>query len=297
MTVCLVAACTRSSDTMRPAPDPSTRPLPSTTSSAPAPPPQPDVTRVRGDIEGSIRLGSRRVVAGEPIVAMVEVKPLKSPLPVFVGGDQRNEAYYPMRLTVKAFDDHGAVVCDLVDKPAIPSFGGIGSEHTIKLGDTFRETAVLNPVCPALATPGDYRLVLHRRLAPGTLTIVKPGTTIPLSCDVYPVHEGPLPKGNEPGCGPLMDALPSVTSEIMLHVDPFDAEAVRGATKARLDEAVLPTIDETARSRIAIYVCDWLSCACPPAPFGAPRLDADLLGALPSSLPKTFPAACRTGKP
>jgi hypothetical protein len=294
----LGAACTKSSETVRPTADPSTKPLPPSPSTSPKLPPSPDVTRIVGDLEGTLSLRSHRVVVGEPIVANVDVRPLKSALKVFVGGDQRNEAAYPMRIALKAFDDKGAVVCDLVDKPAIPSFGGIGSEQTVKVGETFHETAVLDAVCPAFATPGDYRVILHRRFAPGGLTVTKPGSTIPLSCDYYPVHEGPIPAGYEPKCTPLMDALPSITSEIMLHVAPFDAAAVRLATEARLHEASAATpIDEVARSRVSVWICGWVSCACPASPPGLPLADKDVVGAIPAALPKTFPRACRTAPP
>src|SRR5205814_1959314 len=89
----------------------------------------------------------------------------RGPLRVYVGGDQRNQAGYPTRLALQAFDDKGAVVCDSVASPALPNFGGIGSEWKLEAGETFRETAVLNPMCPALATPGEYRLLLHRRIS------------------------------------------------------------------------------------------------------------------------------------
>jgi hypothetical protein len=301
--VAIGVACSRPSS-VQPAPDPSSKPLPPpktkpTTASLPD-----DVVRTHGDIEGKISLRSRTVVVGEPIVAMVEARSTKGPLKVFVGGDQRNSAGYPTRLALRALDAQGGVVCDSVDAPALPNFGGIGAEQTVPQTETWTEGAVLNPMCPGLAKPGKYSLNLHRRIAHDGMLTTKPGSAVPLSCDFYPVHEGPMPKGWEPACSAQMDALPWITTETTVVVEPFDAARLRVATEARLHEAAPPTAppawvgaDSEARWRIDIYVCEWLACGCPKVTGGDGHSDAQLLSALPSSLPKSFPDLCPASGP
>jgi hypothetical protein len=163
------------------------------------------------------------------------------------------------------------------------SFGGIGSDWTLKEGETFREGLVLGPACSALAKPGDYRVTLHRRLAFGSMTTKTPGSTVPTSCDVHPLHENGLPPGILAGCLKQLEDLPSVTTELSLHVDPFDAARLRKAVEARLSESTA----DVAHERVKIYACSWLACACPPSPT-----DADVLAALPASLPPKFPRSC-----
>jgi hypothetical protein len=261
-------------------PDPSTRPVPS---SPPSPTTPPDVTRLRGPIAGGYTLASARVVVGEPIVAKLALHSTKGPITIFVGGDQRNEANYPMRVGISVTDASGAVVCDSVDAPEIMSFGGIGSDQTFKEGETFFEGAVLNPACKAFAKPGDYRVTLHRRLAFMSMTVTLPGSTVPTSCDVHPVHENDLPKGLPAGCSKQLEDLPAVTSVLSLHVDPFDAAKLRAAFAARLSESTTGVL----QSRILLYGCGFVACACPKG-----ASDADLLAALPSSLPPKFPRSC-----
>ncbi|MGZ3419928.1 MAG: hypothetical protein ACXVEE_18780 [Polyangiales bacterium] len=280
----VLVACKHASS-VAPLPDPSTTPLPPP--SVP-PPKKPDVTRVRGAIEGRYTLSSARVVVGEPIVAKLEVKSTKGPLTLFVGGDQRNEANYPMRVGITVTDANGAVVCDSVDKPELLSFGGIGSDQTFKEGETFVEGAVLDPMCAALAKPGDYRITLHRRLASGSMTILPPAAKVPTSCDVHPVHETAIPAGLPPGCVKQLEDLPSVTTELSLHVDPFDAAKLRASVAARLAESK----QDVLHSRIVIWACDWLACSCPKSPS-----DADVLASLPNTLPPKFPLSCRAAAP
>ncbi|MBI2388147.1 MAG: hypothetical protein HYV09_00910 [Deltaproteobacteria bacterium] len=264
-------------------PDP-TPPSPSPAPPSPAPKPAP-AHRVRGDLDGRFGLASDRVVVGEPIVVELAARPTKAPLTVFVGGDMRNVANYPLRFGVRAWDASGALVCDLVDKPPFPSFGGMGSDRVIPVGDTFRERVVLNPACPALATPGSYRVSVHRRFTTMAMTITKPGSPVPLSCDVVPIHEDPLPSWLDPGCAKLLAGAPSVTSDLRINVAPYDAKAARAATEARLREA--PT-DEILRHRIERHLCGFVTCSCPKSPLSA----ADLVSAIPAAPAKTFPGAC-----
>ena len=51
---------------------------------------------------------------------------------------------------LRAIDAKGGVVCDTVDAPVIPNFGGLGSERALAEGEPFLEPAVLNPMCPGL---------------------------------------------------------------------------------------------------------------------------------------------------
>lgn len=262
---------------------------PDPTPPAPAPPAPPSkpapVHRVRGDLDGRFTLASDRVVVGEPIVVELEARPTKAPLTVFVGGDMRNLANYPLRYGVRAWDAAGALVCDLVDKPPFPSFGGMGGEQVIVVGDAFRERVVLNPACPALATPGSYRVSVHRRFTTLKMTVTKPGSAYPLSCDVVPIHEDPLPAGLDAGCVKLLAGAPSVTSDFWITVAPFDAKAVRAATEARLHEAPK---DEILRHRLERHVCSFLTCSCPKSPLSA----ADLVATIPAAPAKSFPGAC-----
>jgi len=265
------------------------------TSTAPAD--LPPTTRVRGDIDGRFSARRTHVVVGEPVVIDLELRSTRGSLTFSVGGDQRNMATFPTRIAVKAIDVHGAVVCDSVARPALVSFGGPQGGTTLAPGATFRQTFVLNPMCPTLGSPGDLHVTLHRRLTFAGLTLPKPGTRPPRPCDVFPVHEGPLPPSRLPegygACEKTMEEAPSITTELDLHVAPFDAAALREATEARLREAGAETPrDDLARYSIAAWVCAWLVCGCDfPKPQG--RLeDADVLAVLPAQLPATFPEYC-----
>jgi hypothetical protein len=198
---------------------------------------------------------------------------------------------------VKATDAGGAAVCDSVAKPAFPTFGGVVGDQTFAQGEPYRESFVLNPVCPSLGSPGDLHVTLHRRVSRMGMHTPQPGSTTPLSCDIHPIHEGPLRERYPAACVEMMDTLPSITTELDIHVDPFDAGAVRAATAARLAEAAAARPkDEMGRARIADWVCGWLACGCHAAcgcPAPAPGVaDADLLDALPAALPAKFPAPC-----
>ncbi len=275
-------------------PDPSASARPSAVTRAPSPPApkQPD-TRVRGDLAGGFSLRRARVVAGEPVVADLELRSTHGPLVIFVGGDQRNAAGFPTRVGVRATDAAGAVVCDSVGKPELMNFGGIGSDRELAQGEPYRESLVLNPACGALGVPGDYHVTLHRRVTDLKLVTTLPGSKVPTSCDVYPVNEGALPPGYPAACEKLMEARPSVTTELTLHVEPFDAGALRIASEARLREARATTPrDEIGRNRLATYLCDWVACGCPKAAPGGEVTDADVLSALPKRLPASFPKYC-----
>jgi len=237
--------------------------------------------RVQGDIEARITLASTDVVVGEPIVAELTLRPLKSDLTIFIGGDMRNTANYPMRFGVRALDASGKVVCDLVEKPALMSFGGPGSDRVLAKGETLTERLVLNPACPALATPGTYRLTIHRRVTHMGMVIKKP---TPTSCDVVPIHEDPLPPGIDPACAKMLSDAPSVTSELEIVVRPFDQTAVRKAILARL-----AVKDEILRHRVEAFVCRFLTCGCPKT---APVAEADLIAAVGATPQGAFPAAC-----
>jgi hypothetical protein len=263
------------------------------TSTAPAD--VPPTTRVHGDIDGRFSARRARVVVGEPVVIDLELRTTRGSLTFSVGGDQRNMATFPTRIAVKAIDAHGAVGCDSVARPALMSFGGPLVGTTLAPGATFRQTFVLNPMCPALGSPGDLHVTLHRRFTFADLA--KPGTRPSRPCDRFPVHEGPLPPGSLPEgdktCEKTMEEAPSITTELDLHVAPFDAAALREATEARLREAGAQTPrDDLARDSIAAWVCAWLVCGCDfPKPQG--RLeDADVLAVLPAQLPATFPGYC-----
>ncbi len=276
--------------------DPSSKPLPSV--SAEPPTKVTDTTRLRGDIDGRFTLRATRVTAFEPIVAHLDVRSTKGAIPIFVGGDQRNAAMYPLRIAIRATNAKGEVVCDSVAKPAVWSFGGIGGERTFAEGETFHETAVLNALCPALATPGDYKLFLHRRLAPGTLILKPLDGGVPRSCDIHPVHEGALPSGYEAGCVKMMDGLPSVTTELALHVDPFSAATLHSGSETALS-GLKKEHDEVGRERVIAWLCGWVACACPTmtSPSATSLADAVVLGALPKVPPATFPRSCRGGTP
>jgi hypothetical protein len=241
--------------------------------------------RVNGPIEGRFVPASSALVAGEPIVIQFSVRPTTAPLRVFVGGDGRNAAGYPTRVAVKAVDvASGATVCDNVASAPFPSFGGIGSEQVLAKGAWLRDAFVLNPACPGIAKPGVYRVTLHRRITDLDLKIKKPGAAYPTSCDVHPIHEGPVLISGEPACEKLLDAVPWVTSVFELSIAPFDAAIVRRAV-----ESGLSAPDEMTRHRIVAWACGWIGCGC------SKRLnatDAEVIAALPKALPSTFPKAC-----
>lgn len=260
-------------------------PTPSVTV-APSTPPAPPVveTRVKGDIEGRFTVLQPRALVGEPIVVELSVRPKGKPLFFFNGGDMRNVANYPMHFAVKAIDASGGTdTCDLVDKPPFPSFGGSGSDQTVKVGDEFRERVVINPACPLLAKPGTYKVTIHRRFISSSMVVHAVGAAYPISCDVAPVHED-LPKWIDPGCAKLLASAPSVTSVFTLEIKPFDAAAVRLATERTL-KAIAG--DEIVHHRLERHLCSFVSCACPKGPK-----DADLVAAIPAVLPASFPAPC-----
>jgi hypothetical protein len=289
-----ILACGRRDDGATVRPDPSASARPSTAKTfTPPPPAPPPITRIQGDLAGGFSLRRRRVVAGEPVVVDLELRGTRGPLTIFVGGDQRNAANFPTRVAVRATDASGAVVCDSVAKPELMSFGGLGGDRTFKEGERYRDTFVLNPECGALGVPGDYHVTLHRRVTDTTLVTTLPGSTTKTSCDVYPVHEGALPAGLPAPCVAMMDARPSITSELDLHVDPFDAASVRRASEEhlRLASSATPP-DEIGSARLRNYLCGWLSCGCAAKPPGVPLSDADVIGALPAKLPRSFPKPC-----
>lgn len=241
---------------------------------------------MHGQIDGRFVPASSSVIVGEPVVITLEVRPTVGPMHAVVGGDGRNSAAFPTRVAVKAIDlSSGDTVCDNVKTPPFPSFGGIGSEQTFAKGQWLRDPFVLNPACPGLAHPGRYRITLHRRLTDLQMKVTKPGATHATSCDVHPLHEGPASFPGEPACERLLDARPSVTTEFELSVEPFDAHSLRRAVQARLRD----TSDEMGRQRLTRWLCGWLACGCS-TKGGA--TDADVLSALPASLPGAFPAPC-----
>ena len=260
-------------------------PAPSATPKPPPAPPTPSpVHRVKGDLEGRFSAPISAIVA-EPIVVTMDVRAGKSGMEFFNGGDQRNVANYPLHFAVKATDDTGAVVCDVVEKPPFPSFGGIGSDMKVAAGDAYRERIVINPACPALATPGRYRVTIHRRFIPSSLTFTKPGAKYPTSCDMAPIHET-LPTGTEPECARLLATVASLTSELPIEILPFDVTKARAATEKTLKEIGK---DEIARHRIERHLCGYVSCTCPKT---GPIADPDLIAAIASPLPKSFPSYC-----
>jgi hypothetical protein len=277
----LIVACHRDAIEVRRDPAP---PSPSPSVSPPPEPPKPK-TRVHGDIDGRFTIANANVFAGEPIVVELEFQPLSADLTVFFGGDMRNQANYPMRFAVRATDAGGKEVCDLVAKPALMSFGGPGSDRVIAKGELYRERFVLNPACPALATPGSYRVTVHRRLTRMSMTIKKPGSPTPMSCDVTPIHEDPLPAWIDPACAKMLTDAPSVTTELAIVVKPFDQKEVRAAIAARLHEAPK---DETLRHRVQAFVCRFVTCSCP----ALPAAESDLLAAIGATPQPTFPASC-----
>jgi hypothetical protein len=137
----------------------------------------------------------------------------------------------------------------------------------------------LNPACPALATPGTYRVTLHRRVTSMAMVIKKP---TPTSCDVVPIHEDPLPAGLDPACAKLLTDAPSVTSDFSITVRPFDQAAVRKAIDERTRDK-----DEILRHRIAMHVCNFVTCTCPKTPS-----IADMIAAVGTAPQSKFPAAC-----
>lgn len=253
-----------------------------TAAPSPTPPVVVVVNRVHGDIDGRFT-GPSVAFVGEPIVVEMNVRPKSGPLTFFNGGDMRNVANYPLHFAVKAMDASGAVACDVVATPPFPSFGGPGSDMTVKLGDGYRERVVINPACPALSKPGSYRVTIHRRFITSSTVIRKPGAAYPISCDIAPVHET-LPTWIDPGCAKLLEGAPSITTELPIEIKPFDAMKVRTATEKTLRDI---TGDEIVHYRIERHICSFVSCACPKSPT-----DADLVAAIPLVLPKSFPAPC-----
>lgn len=266
-------------------------PTPQDAAPAPVVPPKPAPEhRTHGDLTGKFTLAADKVVVGEPIVVTLELTAQKAPMTIFVGGDMRNAANYPLRFSVRATDSSGAEVCDLVAKPPFPSFGGPGSDRTLAKGETMRESFVVNPACPALGTAGSYRITVHRRVTTMGMVMKKPGATVPTSCDVVPIHEDPLPAWIDPLCAKQLTDAPSVTSVLPIEIAPFDAKRVRTGIEARLKEIDGATPrDEILRHRLERHVCGVLSCACPKPP---PVSNADLLSSVPAALPGSFPGFC-----
>jgi hypothetical protein len=288
--------CTRRAEPPQLRPDPSASALarPSAVASAPqfgdglSPP-----TRLYGNLAGGFTLRRTSVTAGEPVVVDLELRSTRGPLVIYVGGDQRNAAGYPTRMAVKATTTFRGVVCDSVAKPELANFGGLGGERTLREGEPYRESFVLNPACGALGVPGDYTITLHRRVTDTKMVTVLPGSKDLTSCDLYPVHAGELPAGYPAACAKLMETRPSATAELQLHVAAFDAAALRRESEARLREAALATpADEIGRARLTTWLCGWVACGCPKASPSGEVTDADVLGALPKRLPPKFPKMC-----
>lgn len=299
-TLCVGAAlgCARRAEPPQLRPDPSASALPPPSAASGAPEPFGKVglyppTRLRGDLVGGFTLRRTSVAAGEPIVVDLELRSTRGPLVIYVGGDQRNAAGYPTRVAVKALNAFGGVACDSVAKPELMNFGGIGGERTLREGDTYRESLVLNPACGALGVRGDYAVTLHRRVTDTKMVTTLPGSKDPTSCDLYPVHEGALPAGYPAACEKMMEARASVTTELRLHVTDFDATAVRRESELRLREAGATTPrDEIGRARLTTWLCGWVACGCPKASPSGEVTDGDVLGALPARLPPKFPKMC-----
>jgi hypothetical protein len=216
--------------------------------------------RLRGDIAGGFVVGRQEVRVAEPVVLAFEVHSTDGPMTVFLGGDQRNAAYFPTRVGVKVQRvDDSTVVCDSVAAPAIPSFGGPGGDHTLQQGELLRESFVLNPMCPALADPGTYRVTLHRRITSMAMVIDVKG--VPTSCDVSPVHEDAPLRGLPDGCAEIMRAVPSVTTTFELEVLPYDraeAETAIADAYARADAA--SPKDEILKNRLDAWLRGWVKC-------------------------------------
>lgn len=288
-----LSACGRRGEAPTVRPDPSASARASVVAAPPAPIRRDARTRLHGDLAGAFSARRARVVAGEPIVIDLELRSTRGPLTLFVGGDQRNAAGFPTRVAVLATDASGKVVCDSVEKPEIASFGGIGGDRVFKQGELYRESLVLNPECGALGAPGDYHVTLHRRVTDTGMVTTLPGSTTKTSCDVYPVHEGPLPAGLPAPCEKMMEGRPSVTTELDLHVDPFDAATVKRVSDEalRLAAGAKPA-DEIGAGRVRTYLCGWVACGCPAKGPGIALTDDDVVRALPSSLPRSFPKPC-----
>lgn len=233
--------------------------------------------RLRGEIAGGFVVARQEVRVAEPVMIAFEVRSTKGPMTVFVGGDQRNAAAFPTRIGVKVQRvDDGETVCDSVASPAIPSFGGPGGDRQLAEGELLRESFVLNPMCPALAEPGTYRVSLHRRITSMAMVIDVKGTRT--SCDLSPVHEdGPL-RGLPDGCAEMMEAVPSVTTVFDLEVLPYDRVAVQMAIDGAYARAnATSPKDEIAKNRLDAWLKGWVTCG------------AD---ALPAEVPKTLGTGC-----
>jgi hypothetical protein len=220
--------------------------------------------RVVGDISGQFAVAKQTVRVAEPIMVALEVRSLDGPLVVFAGGDSRNAAYFPMQVGVKVQRmADGAVVCDSVASPAIMNFGGPGGDRTLGEGELMRESFVLNPICPALATPGNYRVSLHRRLMSMRMMTKPPGAKVPTSCHAFPLHEDAELEGLHAECIRMLREAPSVTTNVEIEVLPYQREEVQAAIAgayARADAS--DPKDEIAKSRIDAWLCNWVSCAC-----------------------------------
>ena len=260
--VAALAACTPTEPSDPPRAD---EPRPSEPKVVPTPGRQPEYShKTVGKIAGEFVVPKRVVRVAEPIMASFEARSLAGPLVVAVGGDQRNAAYFPMRVAVKVerIADQ-TVVCDSVESPAIMSFGGPGFDRTLAEGELLRESFVLNPICPALATPGSYRVTLHRRMTSMQMVTKQCGADVPTSCDVHPLHEESSLEGLPAECVGTLREVPSVTTTFELAVLPYDRSEVKtaiDAAYARADAA--EPKDDIANDRIDAWLCGWVSCAC-----------------------------------
>jgi hypothetical protein len=228
----------------------------------PVPGPDEPESWIRGRITGRFVVPRQVVRVAEPVMVEFEVRSEDGPLVVFVGGDQRNAAYFPTRVGVKATRvDDGAVVCDSVASPAIPSFGGPGADRTLVQDEVLRESFVLNPMCPALAEPGTYRMELHRRLTHSGMRTKKPDEPTLVSCDIHPVHMHSELVGVPQACVEMMENAPSVTTKFEVTVRPYDREAVEAAISAAYARASSTTPkDEIAKARLEAWLHGWVKC-------------------------------------
>ncbi len=230
--------------------------------------------RVHGNVAGGFFVaGGKYPRVGEPVVVTFEVHSTDGPMTVFVGGDQRNAAYFPTQVAVKVQRvEDGAIVCDSVTAPAIPSFGGPGSDRTMKEDEVLRESFVLNPMCPALAEPGSYRITLHRRILSMAHVLRPPEVDTPTSCMANPLHEDSPLTGYPTGCVEMLKDAPSVATSFELGVQPYERVPVESAISAAYARADASTPkDEVLKNRLDAWLKGWVKCDGKPLGDDAPK--------------------------
>ena len=250
----------------------------------------PDVTRVRGDVEGSFELERSHVAAGQPIwVRLTFTNRGAGAIRFNTGGDSEGSLWLARYRTVVT-DGAGVRLCDSRD---IVNLGGLGQVETIEAGAEYTERLLLNPVCDALLRPGSYRVVMTRTLALDE--------RLPEGCDALSVPDlteaGTPPPGMSQGCFDALRAVPQLTTETTLVVSSFDRArlvASQESEVAELGGGVAPGY----RVWYFQWACRRLRCDCPPADLDSVAGTIRWMRAAIAGMPATVPAqGCRPAPP